>query len=103
MSDRTTSWSANEQERKEQMSRVVATVRGQEEKYRGLLPSDVDAEDFINAFIISVNKTPRLLEADRDSLYLGLLSAASDGLKPDGREGALVIFGDDQEDEDGNP
>lgn len=35
----------------------------------------------------------RLENADRNSLYLAIKSAASDGLMPDGREAALVVYG----------
>jgi len=101
MSDRTTSFSAAEQHRKEDIGRVVATIDSQQEKYQGILPSDVDWNDFRNAFLVAVQMNSRLLEADRQSLFLALQRAAGDGLKPDGREGALVIFGDD--DEDGAP
>lgn len=36
----------------------------------------------------------RLAKADRQSLYLSIRRAASDGLMPDGREAALVVYGD---------
>jgi len=35
----------------------------------------------------------KLLNADRKTLYLACQKAASDGLMPDGREGALIVFG----------
>jgi phage RecT family recombinase len=88
--------------RKDDIATIVATIDHQQSKYADILPSNVNWGDFRNAFLISVQRNPRLLEADRQSLWLGLQSAASDGLKPDGREGALVIFGDDGEDEEGN-
>lgn len=103
MSDRTISFAAHQQRAKEETGIVVRTIDAQADKYRGILPSDVDWEDFRNAFLIAVQRNPRLLEADRTSLFLELQRAAGDGLKPDGREGALVIFGDDSEDENGNP
>lgn len=37
----------------------------------------------------------KLLSADRKSLYLACQKAASDGLMPDGREGALIVFGNE--------
>lgn len=39
-----------------------------------------------------MNNNPDLLRADRLSLFNALCKAAIDGLLPDGREGALVIF-----------
>lgn len=101
MSDRTQSSSYQQQARTDDMRTVVATIDHQRDKYIGILPSDVAFDDFRNAFLIAVQINSRLLDADRSSLWLALQRAAGDGLKPDGREGALVIFGDD--DEDGNP
>lgn len=102
MADRTTSYAAQEAQRKDEIATIVATIDRQQDKYTGILPSNVNWNDFRNAFLVSVQMNPRLLDADRQSLWLGLQRAASDGLKPDGREGALVIFGDDAEDEEGN-
>src|ERR1700744_1797781 len=101
MSDRTIPLSGHEQRRREDMQTLVATVDKQTDKYQGILPSDVNWQDFRNAFLVAIQSNSRLLEADRSSLFLALQKAASAGLKPDGQEAALVIFGDD--DEDGNP
>jgi recombination protein RecT len=102
VSDRTTSYSAQEQGRRDDMKTIVATIDAQRDKYAGILPSNVKFDDFRNAFLIAVQINPRLLEADRQSLWLALQKCASGGLKPDNVEAALVIFGDDEEDEDGN-
>ena len=67
-----------------------------------LLPSEIPWDTFKDTFKIAIQSNSRLLEADRQSLWIALQKAAMDGLKPDGREGALVIFGDDTEDEQGN-
>lgn len=101
--DRTQSYASRNASAVDDMKTVVATIDHQQEKYANILPSSVRWADFRNAFLIAVQQNSRLLEADRNSLWLALQKAASDGLKPDGREGALVIFGDDAEDEDGNP
>lgn len=61
------------------------------------LPKNVSAEKFISTAItgIRTSKDPRkLLEADRRSLYNAVQIAASYGLVLDGREAALVPFGD---------
>ena len=99
--DRTVSWADQQKLREEQLSLVVQTFDKQTDKYLGILPSSIPIADFRNAFLIAVQTNNRLLEADRQSLWLALQKAASMGLKPDGQEGALVIFGDD--DEDGQP
>lgn len=102
MSDRTQSFATHTAERKDMITSVTGMLDRQEEKFSGILPSNVRWKDFRNAFLVAVQINPRLLEADRNSLWLSLQKAASDGLKPDGREGALVIFGDEEEDEEGN-
>ena len=102
MSDRTMSYSSQEVQKRDEIKTIVATIDSQQAKYQGILPSNVKWEDFRNSFLIAVQMNPRLLDADRQSLFLALQKAASDGLKPDGREGALVIFGDDREDGEGN-
>lgn len=103
MSDRTNSHANQQATQRDEIAVIVSTIDRQERKYADILPSNVSWSDFRNAFLIAVQMNPRLLDADRQSLWLSLQKAASDGLKPDGREGALVIFGDDQEDDDGNP
>lgn len=54
----------------------------------------VDRFVHIVKHVIQTHKElPKLLAADRKSLYLACQKAASDGLIPDGREGALMVFG----------
>lgn len=58
------------------------------------LPSHISAERFERAAMVAVQRNPDLLaKADRRSLFLSLQRAAQDGLLPDGREGAIVLFG----------
>lgn len=58
------------------------------------LPSHISAERFERATMVAVQRNPDLLsKADRKSLFLSLQRAAADGLLPDGREGAIVLFG----------
>jgi recombination protein RecT len=56
------------------------------------LPSHIKPERFEQVVMTAVNLNPDLLKADRRSLYNACAKAASDGLLPDGRDGALVIF-----------
>lgn len=83
--------------------KAIATVFDRDAgRYERLLPSHISLDDFRNAFLTSVQRNTRLLEADRASFWLALQQAAGDGLKCDNREAALVIFSDtDDEDEDG--
>jgi recombination protein RecT len=56
------------------------------------LPDKV-LDKFTAITIRAVQENPDLLNADRKSLFLACSRAAQDGLMPDNREGALVLYG----------
>lgn len=56
------------------------------------LPSHIKPERFQRVVMTVVQQTPDLLDADRRSLLGACMKCAADGLIPDGREAALVIF-----------
>lgn len=64
------------------------------QQYAMALPDDVQREPFTRALKTALISHPELLKADRGSLYLGVLAFAQLGLVPDGRQGALVVYGD---------
>lgn len=53
---------------------------------------DIPVEKMESALIVAAQKNPKLLTADRSTLWLSVRQCAADGLLPDGREAALVIF-----------
>lgn len=57
------------------------------------LPSQIPVEKFERVVMTAVNLTPALASADRRSLFNACTKCATDGLLPDGREAALVVFG----------
>jgi recombination protein RecT len=59
------------------------------------LPSHIPPERFERVILTAINNEPGLLDADRRSLFNACLKAAQDGLLPDKREGALVVFKDE--------
>lgn len=61
-------------------------------EFRMALPSHVTPEKFQRVVMTVAQQTPELLEADRRSLLGACMKCAADGLLPDGREAALVIF-----------
>lgn len=63
---------------------------------RSALPSHVPFERFERVVMLAVQRDPKLLSADQRSLFLACQKAATDGLMPDGREGALVRFWDNR-------
>ena len=58
------------------------------------LPKHISPERFERTVLTAMNNNPDLLSADRRSLFNACSKSAQDGLLPDGREGALVIFKD---------
>lgn len=70
--------------------------RGQLTKMEGefqmALPAHIPVERFMRIILTAVNANPKLLTADRRSLFEAAMKAAQDGLLPDGREGAFSIY-----------
>ena len=60
--------------------------------FKKMLPSDVPVDKFTAVIVRAVQEDPKILEADRTSLFLACQRAAQDGLIPDKREGALVVY-----------
>lgn len=56
------------------------------------LPPHIPAERFMRVVLTAVNGNPDLLKADRKSLFEASMKSAQDGLLPDGRDGAFVVF-----------
>lgn len=76
---------------------LVEIVRGSDyqQKFRSMLPADVNVERFTAVLVRAVQEDPDLAKpsTDRTSLLLACQRAAQDGLIPDKREGALVMYG----------
>ena len=61
-------------------------------EWQALFSSQQHLERFRRVVATAINNNPDLLDADRRSLFGAATMAAQDGLMPDGREGALVIY-----------
>lgn len=58
------------------------------------LPAHMPAERFARVLLTAVQNNPDLIvKADRRSLWNAAMRAAQDGLLPDGRDGAIVLYG----------
>jgi recombination protein RecT len=68
---------------------------GQQTKLATCLPPDISAARFTEVVVWAVQQNPELVKpsTDKTSLFLACQRAAQDGLLPDGREGALVMYG----------
>jgi recombination protein RecT len=62
------------------------------EEIAAALPANVSIAKFKRVTLTALNETPALVGADRPSLFAAIVKCAQDGLLPDGREAALVIF-----------
>lgn len=75
---------------------VIADVRRDLNKLDGefkmALPPHISVEKFKRVALTAIQSDPDLLRADRRSLFGACVKAAQDGLLPDKREAALVIF-----------
>lgn len=58
------------------------------------LPPHVQSDRFTRVVMTAVQQNPDILKCDKRSLFGACMRAAQDGLLPDGREAALVQFGD---------
>jgi recombination protein RecT len=68
-----------------------------ESQFKMALPEHIPVERFMRVVMTAVQNTPKLLACDRQSFFNACMKAAQDGLLPDGREGAIVPFGDDDD------
>jgi recombination protein RecT len=66
-----------------------------ESQFAAALSADIGVEKFCRTFMTAVQNNPELLACKRSKLFNAAMRAAQDGLLPDGREGAIVPFGDD--------
>lgn len=62
-------------------------------QFAAALPKHVTVEKFTRVALTAVQNNPDLLQVDRQSLFSSIVRLAQDGLLPDGREAAIVKFG----------
>lgn len=67
-----------------------------------VLPEHVSADKFMRVVATAIAQSPDLRGADRSSLFTSCVKCATDGLVPDGREAALVIFNTKEKFRDGD-
>lgn len=66
-----------------------------ESQFKMALPQKIGVEKFTRVVMTALQTNPSLLNCDRRSLFGSCVKAAQDGLLPDGREGALVPYGNE--------
>jgi recombination protein RecT len=63
------------------------------EKLQTALPDGVDVDRFTRVAMTAIQQNPSVCNADRNSLFTSVIRCAQDGLLPNGKEAALVVFG----------
>lgn len=82
-----------QQQRRAESQAVVQTLGAMAPQLKAALPAHVSVEKFTRVAANAIQGNPDLLGADRSSLFQACLRLAADGLMPDGRDAAIVIFG----------
>lgn len=82
----------NEQKTQSPMAQLTQSIAKRAQQFKSVLPSHITPEQFQRVAVTAVQNDPALLQADQQSFMSSLQKAAQDGLLPDGREGALVIY-----------
>lgn len=69
-----------------------AQLEQRADEFRMVLPSHITPEKLQRTILTAVQLNPDLLNGDRRSFLTACFKAAQDGLLPDGREAALVVY-----------
>ena len=72
---------------------IQGTLEKMADKFTEALPRQMEVSKFISVAKLTLNKNPKLVQADRNSLMQTFMKAAQDGLYLDGREAAAVLYG----------
>ena len=83
-------------EKRTPMMQVCETIAsdGFKAKVAQALPANVSIERFTRTALTAVQTNPELIDTDHATLYNAVVKCAQDGLLPDGREAAFVVFND---------
>lgn len=72
--------------------RLNEQLEARSAQFQAALPAHIPLERFKRVVLTACQQNPKLATADRPTLFTSAMKAAQDGLLPDGREGALVIY-----------
>lgn len=71
---------------------IADAIEAYAPNFAAVLPANVPLDHFKRMVVTAINTNPELTTADRRTLFNACVKCASDGLLPDGREAALVVF-----------
>ncbi|RDI73334.1 rect: recombinase, phage RecT family [Gaiella occulta] len=80
--------------RRDPVAEVCTTIASKEfeAKIVQALPDGVTPARFVRTTLTAIQQNPDVVKGTRQSLYNAVIRCAQDGLLPDGREAALVVF-----------
>lgn len=61
-------------------------------EFKAALPAHITPDKFQRTILTAIASNPQLIEANRRSFWNSIMKCAQDGLLPDGREAAFVVF-----------
>jgi len=73
---------------------IKLTLSKMANQFKAALPPQVSVERFTRVAMTAISQTPSLVKCERNSLYSAFMRCAQSGLLPDGKEAAIVPFGD---------
>ena len=71
---------------------LITVIDAKKGSIQKVLPASIKIERFIAAAKTAILTTPGLMKCDPQSTIVSLMKCANDGLVPDGREAALIVF-----------
>lgn len=76
------------------VAEVSDLLASKQQEFKAALPAHIPVERFLRVVNTAIQMNPQIAMVDRRSLFTACVKAATDGLLPDGREAALVIYKD---------
>jgi len=83
------------------VTKLTQQLEERADEFAKALPSHISPAKLQRTIVTAATSNAELLTADRQSLIVAAMKAAQDGLLPDGREAALVIFNTSEKDAQG--
>jgi recombination protein RecT len=71
---------------------LKGSIQKMDSQFKAALPPHIPVEKFTRVLMTAISQTPALAECTRPSIFAACMKAAQDGLLPDGREAAIVMF-----------